>query len=171
MLKNRICFIIGLNTDPLQLLTWSRRRVRLWKAASFETPDAAVSPRRCVGVYVCGCFGNICTSIYCVLYCLYFVFCIVPFMYIYSYLFCLYLCMDYCRVIAQLQLEIIIIIMPSLLNLQNLHAVKDYLTNSMQQTLLLEKQTSSFSQVFRILWNPEGHYRIHKNTSRVPTFS
>ena len=39
---------------------------------------------------LCGCFGNMCTYIYCVLYCLYCVFCIVSFMYIYSYLFCLY---------------------------------------------------------------------------------
>jgi len=40
---------------------------------------------------MCGCFGNMCTFISCVLYCLYCVFCIVSFMYIYSYLFCLYL--------------------------------------------------------------------------------
>ena len=44
----------------------------------------------CGCVCVCGCFGNMCTCIYCVLYCLYCVFCIVSFMYIYSYLFCLY---------------------------------------------------------------------------------
>ena len=38
---------------------------------------------------MCGCFGNMCTCIYCVVL---FVlcFCIVSFMYIYSYLFCLY---------------------------------------------------------------------------------
>jgi len=34
------------------------------------------------------CYGNMCTCIYCVLYCLCCVFCIVSFMYIYSYLFC-----------------------------------------------------------------------------------
>jgi len=44
----------------------------------------------CVGFVMCGCFGNMCTCIYSVLYCLYCVFCIVLFMYIYSYLFCLY---------------------------------------------------------------------------------
>ena len=52
----------------------------------------------CVGFVMCGCFGNIrsseykhvCACIHCYLYCLYFVFCIVSFMYIYSYLFCLY---------------------------------------------------------------------------------
>ena len=38
----------------------------------------------------CGCFGNVCSYIYCVLYCLDCVFCIVWFRYIYSYLFCLY---------------------------------------------------------------------------------
>ena len=41
-------------------------------------------------VCICGCFGNVCTCVYWVLYCLYCVFCIVSFMYIYSYLFCLY---------------------------------------------------------------------------------
>ena len=52
----------------------------------------------------CGCFGNMCTCIYCVLYSLYCVFCIVSFMYIYPYLFCLYYCKDYChRVTTQLQ--------------------------------------------------------------------
>ena len=29
--------------------------------------------RGCVCVCLCGCFGNMCTSVYCVLYCLYFV--------------------------------------------------------------------------------------------------
>ena len=43
-----------------------------------------------VGFVLCGCFGNMFTRIYCVLYCLYCVFYIVSFMYIYSYLFCLY---------------------------------------------------------------------------------
>ena len=28
----------------------------------------------CVGFVMCGCFGNMCTSIHCVLYCLYCVF-------------------------------------------------------------------------------------------------
>ena len=56
-------------------------------------------------------FGNKCTCIYCVLYCLYCVFRIVSFMYIYSNLFRLYYCMDYChRVTTQLQLITIIII-------------------------------------------------------------
>jgi len=39
---------------------------------------------------ICGCFSKMYTCIYCVLYRLYCVFCIVSFMYIYSYLFCLY---------------------------------------------------------------------------------
>ena len=65
----------------------------------------------CVGFVMCGCFGNMCTCIYCVLYGLYCVFCIVSFMYIYSYLFCLYLRKDYCHgVTTQLQLITIIII-------------------------------------------------------------
>jgi hypothetical protein len=60
----------------------------------------------CVGFVMCVSFGNVCTFIYCVLYCLYCVFCIVAFMYMFSYLFCLY-----ChRVTTQLQLIIIIII-------------------------------------------------------------
>ena len=60
---------------------------------------------------MCGCFGNMCTGIYCVLYCLYCVCCIVSFVYIYSYLFCLYQCKEYChRLTTQLQLIIIIII-------------------------------------------------------------
>jgi hypothetical protein len=55
---------------------------------------------------VCVSFGNMCTCIYCVLYCLYWVFCVVHFMYTFSYLFCLY-----ChRVTYQFQLVIIIII-------------------------------------------------------------
>jgi hypothetical protein len=50
------------------------------------------------------CFGNKCTCIYCVLYCLYRVVCIVSFTYIYSYLFCLYEGKDYChRVTTELQ--------------------------------------------------------------------
>ena len=57
----------------------------------------------CVGSVKCGCFGNMCTCIYCVLCCF--------FMYIYSYLFCLYQSKDYChRVASQLQEVIIIII-------------------------------------------------------------
>ena len=57
----------------------------------------------CGCVCMCGCFGNMCTCTYCVLYCLY-CFCIVSFMYIYSYLFCLYWCKDYChRVTTQQQ--------------------------------------------------------------------
>ena len=40
----------------------------------------------CVGFVMYGCFGNMCTCIYCVLYCLYCFF-TVSFMYIYSYLF------------------------------------------------------------------------------------
>jgi hypothetical protein len=47
--------------------------------------------KRCILlVVICGCFGNMCTCIDCVLHCLYCVFCIVSFMYIHSYLFCLY---------------------------------------------------------------------------------
>ena len=62
----------------------------------------------CVGFVMCGCFGNMCTCIYCVLYCLYYVFRIVSFMCIYSYLFCLYRCKDYChRVTTQLQLVVV----------------------------------------------------------------
>jgi len=41
----------------------------------------------------------------------------------------------------------------------------------LQQTVLLEKRTPSASQIFRILWKPEGHYPIHKSTSPVPNFS
>jgi len=64
-----------------------------------------------VGFVMCGYFGHVCTCIYCGLYFLYCVFCIVSFMYIYSYLFCLYWCKDYChRVTTQLQLIIIIMI-------------------------------------------------------------
>jgi hypothetical protein len=59
-----------------------------------------------VGFLICVSFGNTCTCIYCVLYCLYCDFCIVSFMYMFSYLFRLY-----ChRVTTQLQLVIIIII-------------------------------------------------------------
>ena len=66
---------------------------------------------------MCGCFGNMWTCIYCVLYRLY-CYCIVSFMYIYSYLFCLYWCKDYChRVTTQLQLIIIIIITIIIINL------------------------------------------------------
>ena len=62
-----------------------------------------------VWVFVmCGCFGNMYTCIYCVLYCLCCVFSILSFMYIYSFF---YLCKDYChRMTTQLQLVIIIII-------------------------------------------------------------
>ena len=38
----------------------------------------------------CGCFVIMCTCVYCVLYCLYRVYCIVSFINIYCYLFCLY---------------------------------------------------------------------------------
>ena len=41
----------------------------------------------CVDFVMCRCFGNMCTCIYCRLYCLYFVFCIVSFVYTYSYCF------------------------------------------------------------------------------------
>jgi hypothetical protein len=59
-----------------------------------------------VGFVMCVSFGNMCTCIYCVLYCLYSVFCTVSFMCMFSYLFCLY-----ChRVTTQLQLVKIIII-------------------------------------------------------------
>ena len=40
-----------------------------------------------MGFIMCGCFGNMCTSIYYVLYNSYYVFGIVSFMYIFSYLF------------------------------------------------------------------------------------
>jgi len=43
-----------------------------------------------VGFVICGCFGNMYTCIYCVLYCWYCVLCIVSFIYIYSYLLCLH---------------------------------------------------------------------------------
>jgi len=43
-----------------------------------------------IGFLMRECFGNMCTCIYCVLYCLLLCFCIVSFMYIYSFLFCLY---------------------------------------------------------------------------------
>ena len=33
----------------------------------------------CVGIVICGCFGNMCTDIYCVLYC---------FLYVYLFLLC-----------------------------------------------------------------------------------
>jgi hypothetical protein len=46
----------------------------------------------CVGFVKRGCTGNMCTCIYCVLYCLFYVVCVASFMYIYSYLFCLYWC-------------------------------------------------------------------------------
>ena len=39
---------------------------------------------------MCGSFGNTCTCVYNVSYCLYWGFCIVSFMYIYSYLFSVY---------------------------------------------------------------------------------
>ena len=44
-----------------------------------------------VGVFwqLCGCFGNMCTCIYCVFVLFVLCLCIVSFMYIYSYLFCL----------------------------------------------------------------------------------
>ena len=52
---------------------------------------------------MCGCFGNMCVCICCVLYGLC-CFCIASFMYIYSYLFCRNYCNDYChRVKTQLQ--------------------------------------------------------------------
>ena len=42
----------------------------------------------CVSFVICGCFGNMCTCIYCVVYCFTtFLYCC---MYIYSYLFYLY---------------------------------------------------------------------------------
>jgi hypothetical protein len=64
----------------------------------------------------CGCFGNMCTCLYCVLYCLYCVFCIVQFMYFYSCLFCLYYCKNYCHwLTTQLQLIIMIIIIINLI--------------------------------------------------------
>ena len=64
------------------------------------------------GFVKCGCFGNMCTCIYCVLYFLYCVFCIVSFMYIYSYLFCLYWCKDYChRLTTQLQLLLLLLLL------------------------------------------------------------
>ena len=39
----------------------------------------------CMGFVMCGCFGNTCTAIYRVFYCLYCVFVLFQFMYIYSY--------------------------------------------------------------------------------------
>jgi len=39
----------------------------------------------CVGFVTCGCFGNMCTCIYCILYCLYCVFCTVSFRFIYYF--------------------------------------------------------------------------------------
>ena len=60
---------------------------------------------------MCGCFGNTCTCIYCVLYGFYCIYCVVSFMYIYSYLFGLYLCKDYChRVTTQLQLLVVVVV-------------------------------------------------------------
>ena len=41
----------------------------------------------CVGFVMCGCFGNMCTCIDCVLYCLYCVFLL--FLYVYLFLFVL----------------------------------------------------------------------------------
>ena len=40
----------------------------------------------CVGFVMCGCFGNVCTCIYCVLYCTVFLYC---FVYVYLFLFVL----------------------------------------------------------------------------------
>ena len=51
----------------------------------------------CVGFVTCGCFGNMCTCIYCfVLSVLFFLYCSV-YMSVYSYLFCLQWCKDYCH--------------------------------------------------------------------------
>ena len=44
---------------------------------------------------MCGCFGNTCTCIQCVLYCLYCVFVLFRLCIFYSYLFCLYWCKNY----------------------------------------------------------------------------
>ena len=82
-----------------------KKRVAEFGEASLKKVD--------VGVCMCGCFGNKCICIYCVLYCLNCFFCIVSFMYeyIYSYLFCIYQCKDYChRVTTQMQLVVIITI-------------------------------------------------------------
>jgi len=55
----------------------------------------------CVGFLMCGCFGNMCTCLYCVLYCLYRVF--VLFLLCMFILIC-YWYKDYChRVKTQLQ--------------------------------------------------------------------
>jgi len=60
---------------------------------------------------MCGCFGNMRTCSYCVLYCLYCVVVLFRLFIFFSYLFCLYWCKDYCyRVTTELQLVIIIII-------------------------------------------------------------
>jgi Na+/H+-dicarboxylate symporter len=61
--------------------------------------------KKCVGFVLFGCFGNMCTCIYCVLYCLYRVFCII------SFAFCLYLCKDYShRVTTHLQLVVVVVV-------------------------------------------------------------
>ena len=57
------------------------------------------------GFVMCGCFGNKCTCIYCVLYCLYLVFLYFS-VYVYIFLFVLPVlwCKDYChRVTIELQ--------------------------------------------------------------------
>ena len=64
-----------------------------------------------MGVGMCGCFGNMCTCIYCVFLLFVLCFCIVSFMYIYSYLLLLYWCKDYCRrVTTQLQLVVVLVV-------------------------------------------------------------
>jgi hypothetical protein len=61
----------------------------------------------CGCVCMCGCFGNMCTCIYCSVLCFF----SVSFMYIYSYLFCLYCCKDCChRVTTELQLVVVVVV-------------------------------------------------------------
>jgi hypothetical protein len=62
----------------------------------------------CVGVGFVRCvsFDNMCTCIYCVLYCLYCIFCVFSFMYVFFCLFGLY-----ChRVTTQLQLVVVVVV-------------------------------------------------------------
>ena len=64
----------------------------------------------CVGFVVCGCFGNMCTSTYWVLYCLYWVFFALLGLCIFLFVF-LYWCKDYCRrMTTQLQSVVVVVV-------------------------------------------------------------